>query len=236
VRRRTAKRPVVSKRTQLEDKLDDLVSLLRTQQTVVPHDPTTEQQIITPSSLDYSPQHAFSETSFDERLTDEELAHCRQLHLSYFPFLNLPSSLTGEQLLDEKPLLSMALKTICTKAYTKQDELSRKLRGTIAQQLMVDGEKSLDLLVSLLTCMAWYYILSRSQYLTKTFRSIYFTPGKKFLVMFSSLARSLASDLRLDRTSHPTWCPSTVPFAEDGIAHSNECKRALLACYALTAM
>jgi hypothetical protein len=131
----------VSKRARLEDKLDDLVSLLRTQQTAVPPERTTEQTI--------------SDTSFDECLTDEELADCRQLHLNYFPFLNLPSSLTAEQLLVEKPLLSLALKTICTKAYTKQDELSKKLRGEIAHRLMVDGEKSLDLLVSLLTCMAW---------------------------------------------------------------------------------
>jgi hypothetical protein len=155
VRKRSAKRITVSKRARLEDKLDDLVSLLRTQQTAVPPERTTEQQIVTPSSLDYTPQQTISDTSFDECLTDEELADCRQLHLNYFPFLNLPSSLTAEQLLVEKPLLSLALKTICTKAYTKQDELSKKLRGEIAHRLMVDGEKSLDLLVSLLTCMAW---------------------------------------------------------------------------------
>jgi hypothetical protein len=155
VRKRSAKRTNVSKRAQLEDKLDDLVSLLRTQQTVLPHDRTTDQQIITPSSLGYSPQQSIIDASLDDRLTDEELAKLRQLHLSYLPFLNLQSDLSVEQLLAEKPLLSLALKTISTKAYSKQSELSKRLRGTIAQQMMVDGEKSLDLLVTLLTCMAW---------------------------------------------------------------------------------
>jgi hypothetical protein len=155
MRKRSAKRTTVSKRAQLEDKLDDLVSLLRTQQTVQSHERLIDQQIITPSSLDYSPQQSIVDASFDDRLTDEEFTKFRQLHLPYFPFLNLPPSLSVDQFLAEKPLLSLALKTICTKAYTKQIELSKRLRGTIAQQLMVDGEKNLDLLVSLLTCMAW---------------------------------------------------------------------------------
>jgi hypothetical protein len=67
-------------------------------------------------------------------------------------------------------------------------------------------------------------------------RSIFFTPGKKFLIMFASLARSLVSDLRLDKLQGPSWCPSTTPDAEESFVYSNESRRALLACYALTAM
>jgi hypothetical protein len=60
-----------------------------------------------------------------------------------------------EQLEYEKPLLSLAIKTISNKAYSLQDELSKKLRETMALKMMVDGEKSLDLLLSVLTCMTW---------------------------------------------------------------------------------
>lgn len=67
-------------------------------------------------------------------------------------------------------------------------------------------------------------------------RSVYFTSGKKFLVMFSATARSLVSDLRLDRARFPSWCPSIAPGCEEGIEQSIESRRALLACYSMTAM
>jgi hypothetical protein len=68
------------------------------------------------------------------------------------------------------------------------------------------------------------------------YRSVYFTSGKKFLVMFSGIARSLASDLRVDKPRFPTWCPSIAPTCEEGVEQSNESRRTLLACYAVTAM
>lgn len=159
MRKRSAKKTTGSKRTQLEDKLDDLVSLLRTQHAIPQPDRSAEQQIITPRSLDYSPLGNGIETPYDDSLTDEELAEFRQLHLSHFPLVYLPSSLSAEQLTVAKPLLSLAIKTICNKAYSQQSTLSKRLRETIALRMMVDGEKSIDLLLSVLTCMTWYFCL-----------------------------------------------------------------------------
>jgi hypothetical protein len=155
MRKRSTKKTTASKRTQLEDKLDDLVSLLRTQHAAPQHDRSTEQQIITPRSLDDSPQQSEFEASCDDNLTSQEFAKLRHLHLSHFPFIYLPSSLSAEQLHMEKPLLSLAFKTICNKAGFQQAKLSKTLRKTIALKLLVDGEKSLDLLLSILACMAW---------------------------------------------------------------------------------
>ncbi|KAF2031503.1 hypothetical protein EK21DRAFT_62946 [Setomelanomma holmii] len=64
-------------------------------------------------------------------------------------------------------------------------------------------------------------------------RSIYFTSGKQFLGMLSSLARSLVSDLRLDKPENPSLCPSIQP-ATVKVARSPESRRALLACFALS--
>jgi hypothetical protein len=155
VRKRSAKRTTASKRAQLEDKLDDLVSLLRTQQATPSHNQSTDQQTTTPCSLDYSPQQPVSEAPHDDVLTDEDLSKIRQHHLPYFPFIYLPPDLTATQLVHTKPLLALAFKTISNKAYARQAKLSKSVRSKIAIQLIVDAEKSMDLLLGLLACMAW---------------------------------------------------------------------------------
>lgn len=55
----------------------------------------------------------------------------------------------------------MAIKTICNKGYTYQCRLSRKVREKVAHELLVEGEKTVDLLLSIITCMAWYKTLQK---------------------------------------------------------------------------
>jgi hypothetical protein len=140
----------------LEDKLDDLVSILRTRH-VTPQQNTTPFQAVTPRSLDFTPQpHDFEAVrDRDQHLTEEELGKFCCLHLPHFPLIHLPPNLSARQLEYEKPLLSLAIKTISNKAYSSQTVLSKNLREKIALKMMVDGEKSLDLLLSVLTCMTW---------------------------------------------------------------------------------
>ncbi|KAH8701458.1 hypothetical protein GQ44DRAFT_778646 [Phaeosphaeriaceae sp. PMI808] len=198
VRKKSAKKPGASKRAQLEDKLDDLVSILRTQHA--------------------TPQPDGMEAMCDQSITEEELMKFRGLHLPHFPLIHLPSNLSAEQLNHEKPLLSLAIKTICNKAYSSQAKLSKKLRERIALKMMVDGEKSLDLLLSVLTCMTW---------------SIYFTSGKQFLGMLAGLARSLVSDLRLDRPQNLSWCPAVGPCEDDKTYNASAPQSELLMPYHL---
>lgn len=140
----------------MEDRLDDLVTLLRMQHTARPSQHgSIESHIPTPGSLALSPQLSSYDRSCDLILTDDELSQFRDLHLPQFPFMYLPSDLTASQLQSEKPVLCMALKTIMNKAHVVQVELSRSVRELIGSKLLVDGEKSLDLLLSVLTCMAW---------------------------------------------------------------------------------
>ena len=155
MRKRSVKQTKVSKRAQLEDKLDDLVTLLRTQQVIPPHESPVVQQTITPSSLSFSPQQTGPTLPCDSSLTDHDLAEFRELHLPCFPLVYLPPSLSAKQLLQEKPMLALAIKTISNKAGMQQVELSERLRSRLALKLMVDGEKSLDILLSMLVCMAW---------------------------------------------------------------------------------
>lgn len=96
-----------------------------------------------------------SEILCDSNLTDGDLAEFRELHLSHFPLVHLPPSLSARQLLQEKPMLALAIKTISNKEGMQQAELSERLRTKVALKLMVDGEKSLDILLSMLVCMTW---------------------------------------------------------------------------------
>jgi hypothetical protein len=52
--------------------------------------------------------------------------------------------------------------------------------------------------------------------------------------MLAGLARSLVSDLRLDKSQNPSWCPAVGPYEEDRIVRSNESRRAHVACFALS--
>ncbi|USP77300.1 uncharacterized protein yc1106_04574 [Curvularia clavata] len=152
VRRKSSRNTKASKRSQLEDKLDDLVSILRTRH-VTPQQDAIPFQAVTFRSLDFTFQSDGIEAVRDQHLTEEELEKFRWLHLPHFPLVHLPPNLSARQLENEKPLLSLAIKTISNKAYSTQTVLSKRLREIIALKMMVDGEKSLDLLLSVLTCM-----------------------------------------------------------------------------------
>jgi hypothetical protein len=134
------------------------VFLLRTQHTAPQQEQSADHQIVTPRSLSESPQHPVAELASDDRLSDLELTKIRQLHLPHFPFVYLSPDISAEQLFMGKPLLSLAFKTISNKAASQQVELSKKLRTMIAMKIMVDGEKSIDLLLAILACMAWYVL------------------------------------------------------------------------------
>jgi hypothetical protein len=154
-RKKPTKKTTTSKRTQLEDKLDDLVSLLRTQHAAPQQEQSANYQTLTPCSVGESPRHPIAIEASKDCLSDLELLKIRDLHLPTFPFIYLPSDVSAEQLSLEKPLLSLAFKTISNKAASRQTELSKKLRTMVAMKVMVDGEKSIDLLLTILACMAW---------------------------------------------------------------------------------
>jgi hypothetical protein len=132
------------------------MSLLRTQHAAPQQEQAADHQIITPCSLGDSPRHPVAIAASNDCLSDMEFTKVRELHLPHFPFIYLPPDVSAEQLSLEKPLLSLAFKTISNKAASRQAKLSKKLRTMVAMKVIVDGEKSIDLLLTILACMAWY--------------------------------------------------------------------------------
>lgn len=152
MRARGAKRNTTTRNSILEKQLNDIVSLLRHQTNSrhgQPPDP-----ILTPGSSDQSPQEPLENHSeFD--LTEEELCAFREHYLPDFPLVRIPSEYTAAEAQREKPIFSLAIKAITTKVATKQVLLGKKLRESLTQKILVDGERSLPLLLSLLASIAW---------------------------------------------------------------------------------
>ncbi|KAF1846820.1 uncharacterized protein K460DRAFT_131548 [Cucurbitaria berberidis CBS 394.84] len=154
VRKRGSRGTTASKRAQLEDKLDDIVTLLRTQNIVQPVS-SRDPSMPTPGSSNPSPHHSSIAYGNDISITEYDLANFRDNYLRYFPFILLPANITAEHLQLGKPVLCLAIHTICTKAVPRQTLLSTLLRETLASKIIVSGERSIDLLLSLIVCITW---------------------------------------------------------------------------------
>lgn len=153
LRTRGTKRNTASKNSALEEKLNDIVSLLRER--------NGSQQVQltdtfpTPGSSEPSPNDESLEEARDQDLTEEELVTFRERHLPDFPLVHVPSNYTAVELQRDKPTAALAVKALVTKEAAKQVILGKKLRQILTQKIMIDGERSLPLLVSLLMSIAW---------------------------------------------------------------------------------
>lgn len=148
-----AKRKTTAKSSALEEKLDDIVSLLRSQ-TGALHGRLADT-IPTPGSSNLSPISDLLEDFRDQDLTDEELRTFRERHLPDFPLVNIPSDYTAAEAQKEKPIFALAIKAVTTKVASKQVVFGKKLREILTQKILVEGERSLPLLLSLLASIAW---------------------------------------------------------------------------------
>jgi hypothetical protein len=150
---RGTKRNTVSKSAALEEKLDDIVSLLRERNSSQHVRPT--EPFPTPGSSEQSPNSDSLEEARDQDLTEQELMTFRERHLPDFPLVNIPSDYSAVELQRDKPTAALAVKALVTKEAAKQVVLGKKLREVLTQKVMIDGERSLPLLVSLLISIAW---------------------------------------------------------------------------------
>ncbi|KAI5462859.1 hypothetical protein BGZ63DRAFT_379866 [Mariannaea sp. PMI_226] len=287
VRKRLSRRPAANKTARLEEKLDSLVTLLKTQ--AVASSSNSQQQQQQPPNLTDSP-HAQgqdqTETGYQPSLTslekrpvsvpittlnanvpvppqrlsaasatpsisttpssshfscdiypldpplsqnlqeDEYLRTFQSHHLKFLPFLYIPPGTTAAHLQRERPFAWLNIRALCCKSASETKQLNRKIREILAQSLLVDLERSLDLLLGLLIYLAW---------------AMNHLEGKKILCAFSNLAISLVIDLRLDRPGQEDPCNETDSYNAFGHPikqyvpasyRTNEERRAVLACYA----
>lgn len=183
VRKRVAKRSAASSRkSQLEEKLENLVTLLQAQnapqaagtQAAQPQYQTSQQPT---SDLGSRSQKTFSTTSearapptpvtsgsasHGSPLPDEaksqaeqDLLIFRTRYLGFFPCVHIPPGTTAEQLQRERPLLYKAIRVASTGSRACQKKLGLEVREEIALRAVANGERNLELLLALLVCMSW---------------------------------------------------------------------------------
>lgn len=75
----------------------------------------------------------------------------------YFPFMILPSNATFQSNAQKKPFMFLAAITAASVGKKSlQRTLDKEFRNVLSQKVILDGEKSIDLLQGLLVYLAWF--------------------------------------------------------------------------------
>ena len=75
----------------------------------------------------------------------------------YFPFVILPADATVESMSEENPFLFLALLAVTSSAEKPlQKTLDEEFRNALSSKVVINGEKSIDVLQGLLVYLAWY--------------------------------------------------------------------------------
>jgi hypothetical protein len=80
----------------------------------------------------------------------------RTQHLGNFPFYYLPETKTSAELRQEKPYLWLCIMSVTSTNLAQQLSLSRLVRELASQEIIIEGERSIDLLLGLLCIVGWY--------------------------------------------------------------------------------
>ncbi|KAJ5591583.1 uncharacterized protein N7459_001952 [Penicillium hispanicum] len=263
MRRRVAKRTASSRVSRLEEKIDSLVSMMRTEaepgmgmsnyagliavdQPAYPSPAKTNHSsnphIEAISHLDHQKggrrlEHSsfvpkpVTSTDFhhpDVPLSfeaEECLTQFRTTKARYFPFVYIPPTTTAQDLRQEKPFLWLAIMAISCRSTAQQQVLGDKIKQVVAEQMVMQSEKSIDLLLGLLAFVGW---------------ANYKVHSKPFLALFTQLAVSLVFDLGLNRPvpEEAPALPSSIfkKCARPSTPRTIEERRAVLGCFLTTSI
>lgn len=201
-RKRTVKKSSSSRTAQLEEKLDDLVSILRASQnqpasqTDANAQPDRMNQTPTPSAdsrqypsrLDSLATAATSSTTVSPAYRLPAIQYNMELSkpndrpqdlywqepspaeaavrldkfrrwLPYFGFMHLPPEVKAEDLKREKPVLYSVIMDITSMSVPEQHAMSESIRRDILKRMFIDTERSMDLLLALITHLTWFVCL-----------------------------------------------------------------------------
>ncbi|KAL4982878.1 hypothetical protein BDW68DRAFT_194892 [Aspergillus falconensis] len=164
------RRSVAAKTAQLERRLDELTSLVQAAQgdgrsnlTATSANTASSDSGFSSSShpglsqaspqhLVYSPQDPSTATdASDEEILDD----FRSNRLPYLPFMYIPHACPAAEIKAEYPFLWRALVTLHCKDMVRRAALREELKATAARALMVDCQRSMDLLFGIIVYLAW---------------------------------------------------------------------------------
>jgi hypothetical protein len=160
------------------------------------------------------------------------LLHFRSYNLPSLPFIDIPPDLTIEQLRQDCPYFACAVVAVASPSVQSKSEHGKELKKLLAHECVVENRSSLDLLLCILTYVAW----GSEPFLTKS------DTLSRLMMMAISMVCDLGFNNPLPHDEHmigqfvPDFqCPIRVTRAEARQPLLQE-QRATLACFLLNSM
>ncbi|CAK7235272.1 hypothetical protein SBRCBS47491_009236 [Sporothrix bragantina] len=165
---------------------------------------------------------------------EESLERFRTRKLKYFPFVHIPPMLSAARLQQTRPLLWLSIMACSARSAELQTRLCMRLRQQIAEQAIVNHQRSIDLLLGVVGFLGW---------------GMYYLKRDPFMLMYCHMATAIVQDLGIDRDppvpprqpstteTHPLSCIRTHGFAIkllESPVRTNEERRAVLGAYLVT--
>ncbi|KAH8175191.1 Zn2/Cys6 DNA-binding protein [Sarocladium implicatum] len=144
-------------------------------------------------------------------------------HVVNFPYISFSPDMTAAKMQAEWPFLWLTIRLNCCKSMNEKRYLELRVRQTAAQKLMIDLERSMDLLLGLISYLTW------EKY-----------QGRPILTLYSHLCLSLLTDLHIDRRVQELpgreprdlhKGPGELPRTTKAPQRNNHERRALLGCF-----
>jgi hypothetical protein len=147
------------KTSALETKLDGLVQLLERSQG--PPTPAASQVSVSEPLIPLLTPNDYP--GEDEAELEQILETYRTKTAAQLPIVVLPEDITVKQMREKRPFLWLVIRSVCNKSLARQAALGVEVKQTLGREILVDGMKTLDLLLGLLVFICWnhYYIYSK---------------------------------------------------------------------------
>ncbi|PYI12968.1 hypothetical protein BO99DRAFT_447990 [Aspergillus violaceofuscus CBS 115571] len=229
------RRPRASRTARLEQKLDGLVSLLQTGHAAGDRESgrrgwlagDSHQENLPVSTRPPADPYALpAGVAFAPAEAEANWELYRTRYLALLPVVHCAPTLTARGLRQARPFFWTCVMAVTCRDGTRQEGLGRAVREMAAREVVVEGRRTVDLLLGLLCLIGWGH-----------FR---FAMGP-LLTVFSHLCTALTLDLELQRRegqpAHLQYL--AVPAQFQGKirvpdARNHEHRRTVLACFLLT--
>ncbi|KAI2791893.1 hypothetical protein POX_c04773 [Penicillium oxalicum] len=224
--RRKIQPKTLSRSVQLERKMDGLMSLLTSfgGRTDLPTPVQRQSEVQGMWRTEVESGTEDEETSASE---EEYLRAFRTQRLQFLPLIHIPATTTVGDLKLQSPFLWQCISAVESKNTARQATLCVKIRELAGKRLLVDCDKSLDLLQGVLVYLACQ-------------------PHKSSLCMYSQMAIGLVFELGLNKPAPPDLSMTVsnsnavghMPGLEASISTRRTMheRRAVLSCFVLTSI
>ncbi|KAJ5724055.1 hypothetical protein N7488_002090 [Penicillium malachiteum] len=226
IRARTAeKNDTTSRLSQLEGRLDGLVSqlersrVLPTDSNPFPPPPSNED-----SSLSTIARPLLIPTMASGLVSEEALVEFRKKVLKYFPFMHLPHD--ADWLKRHRPFLSKCIQSATSQSTSTKLALGEQIKNDLIQRVYINNDSSavnIDLLLGLLTFIAWGHDNLLHKSAAKVSR-------------FTQLAVGLVFDLRLNKPQQQESHMLPGKALSETQENTLEEKRAVLGCWMMSSV